>query len=102
MMALVSGNAICESADADLVIIGFAAAQPDSFAEMAEEIDIRLAHEFELLGQFIQPALAEIAVSAVIILVKARQRALVVACKTQRAIGKDALGVNQMSDNFLD
>src|SRR5215510_5321638 len=69
---------------------------------MAEEIDIRLAHEFELLGQISHPALAEIAVGDIIILVEARQRALIVARKTQRAIGEDALGVNQMPDNFLD
>src|SRR5690606_18807619 len=79
-----------------------ALAQTRLARQVAEGEHVRAPEQVELFHQVGQGASAKVRLADVVILLEPGERRLVAPRKPQRAIGKYALGVVDMADNFLD
>jgi len=91
-----------QGADCDFILVGGSPAQPCFVAKGVEKGRGGAANEGEFLDQVGQGPLAELAGADVVVLLETAEGRLVGAGDAQGAIGKDALAVGDMAEDFLD
>jgi len=102
MVQFVSGDEISDSAGADLILVCDAAALPGCFVQIAQQRECGASDGDVVLDHVGERALGERAVADVVVLLEAFDRRPVTAGDAQGAIGKDALGIADVSENFFD
>ena len=91
-----------QGADCDFILVGGSPAQPCFVAKGVEKGGGGAADEGEFLDQVGQGTLAELTGADVVVLLETAEGRLVGARDAQGAIGKDALAVGDVAEDFLD
>src|ERR1041385_2567629 len=101
-MQLVPGDVPGQAARGRGVAGDGAAPQPGLVRQRAEQGDGGAAGEGVVVEEVVQRQLLEVRAGDVVVLVEAGQRARVAAGDAQRAVGEDALVVDEMAEDFLE
>src|SRR5205085_9899258 len=101
-MQFMSGDDVCERADADLVVVRLAASLHGFGVERTKERDGRGADVLEFGGEIGKRARVEVGDERILVLIITGERRLIGACEAQGAITENALGVADVPDDLLD
>src|SRR5271166_6155098 len=101
MMQFVAGDDIGKGSDAHLILIGYAAAAPGSAVEIAKQGNRGAADSDVVLDQIGQGTVRPGAVANIVVLLVAFDRSGIAARNTQGAVGHDAFGIVDVSENLL-
>src|ERR1051325_2389651 len=91
-----------EGAHADFSVAGHAPPQPGGLRQVAQQGEGGAPHRPEIAREVLQGQAAEVGAGDVIVLLEAFDRGAVVAPEAQGAVGEDALGVADVTDDLLD
>src|SRR6266542_6969308 len=102
VMELVAGNVERQAPHRGVVVVDIAPSQPSFPRQAAEESDRRPADCAVLAKEIYESATLETGGQDVTLFVEARERPAVGSGNAKGAVGKDALVVCQVSDDFLE
>src|SRR5215469_12840748 len=102
MVKFVSCDDIGERSDANFDIVGNSSSLPSFRLQIPKQRNGGAAHLLEFASQIAHSPLVEAAVLYVVILLEARDWSPIIARDSQRAVGHDALGIDQMAEHFFN
>src|SRR5258708_6954673 len=101
MVYLVARGHKSQRAHRHLFLIGQAAPGPGILVERTKQADARAAHRPKLLNEARECPLAKRTTPHVVILLESGKRRLIGARESQCPVSKNALGIRDVSQNFL-
>jgi len=100
-MQFVTGDDVSQRAHGKRVLARCAPPQPVLFVEIAQQRNSGAPHRDEFFDQVRQSTVRKRTITHVVILLKPLDGCGIRSCNAQGAIGKDALGVAHVAQNFL-
>src|SRR4051812_49205448 len=102
MVQFMASNHVGEGTYGNLVVARYTTPGPGCIIESTKERHGRLSNRCKLINKTLQGAMCERSILHVVILLKAGERSLVIAGDAQCPVAENALGINDVSQRFLD